>query len=295
VNKQRYSEDGEIFMRSNTAIKTSRQLISGTIALAGIVFLVMSCSQVVAQQSPKTFASAAQASQALYDAVKSKDEAAVRAVLGCGRELVSAGDDAEDKLNRERFVQKYDEMHRLVREPDKTTVLYIGAENWPFPIPLVSRAHKWHFDSDAGSQEVLAREIGRNEITAIQVGKAFEDASRAEVKAGSDQDPLRNFAATLASGEDASSADRQPFDGYYFRRIAGDAAGVQLVAFPADYRSSGVMTFVITGDGSIFEKDLGPQTSTLAKQLQGKPAKDWTPVQSSESEIAGGADTAIKK
>ncbi len=278
-------------MLSNTAMKTSRQLISNTNILAGVVLLVMGCSQVMAQRPPRTFASATQASQALYDAVKSKDEAAVRAVLGCGPELTSAGDDAEDKVNRERFVQKYDEMHRLVREPDKSTVLYIGAENWPFPIPLVSRAHKWHFDSDAGNREVLAREIGHNEITAIQVSKAFEAASRAEMKSGSDQDPVRKFAATLASGQDASSGDHEPFDGYYFLKVPGEVAGIQLVAFPADYRSSGVMTFIITGDGSMFEKDLGPQTSTLAEQIQGTPAKDWAPVPSSAPEIAGDAYT----
>src|SRR5579864_7353338 len=79
------------------------------------------------------------------------------------RTFSSAGDEIEDKLEREQFSQKYQEMHRLVREADGNTVLYIGAENWPFPIPLVSTNGAWHFDSDAGKSEILFRTIGENE------------------------------------------------------------------------------------------------------------------------------------
>ena len=84
-------------------------------------------------------------------------------ILGAGKELVSSDDDVQDKSERERFTRKYQEMHRLVREPDATTVLYIGAENWPFPIPLVSTDGAWSFDAKAGMEEVLFRRIGENE------------------------------------------------------------------------------------------------------------------------------------
>jgi hypothetical protein len=56
-------------------------------------------------------------------------------ILGAGTELVSSDDNAQDTLDRERFVQKYQEMHRLVRDPGGVAVLHVGAENWPFPIP----------------------------------------------------------------------------------------------------------------------------------------------------------------
>ena len=69
-------------------------------------------------------------------------------------------------LERERFARKYEEMHRLVREPDESMALYIGAENWPFAIPLIEADGKWRFDSDSGAQEVLAREVGENESLA---------------------------------------------------------------------------------------------------------------------------------
>ena len=66
-------------------------------------------------------------------------------------------------------MQKYEEMHRLVKEPDGTVTLYIGAENWPTPIPLVNKGNSWYFDTEAGKKEILYRRIGRNEMSAIRV------------------------------------------------------------------------------------------------------------------------------
>jgi hypothetical protein len=252
--------------------------------LTATVLLVVGCSQfTVAQQSgAKTFASPSQASRALYEAVKNDDDSALRTILGAGPELTSSGSDTDDKLNRERFVHKYEEMHRLVREADGTTFLHIGAENWPFPIPLVSKAGKWYFDADSGSQELLAREIGRNEITAIQVCQKAKETSGSTTEKADGQDPIREFAAALASQKDAKSADRGPFNGYYFRSVSGvKPPDVVLIAYPAEYWSSGVMTFIVTRNGSVYEKDLGPQTPTAAQQVQGAPAKGWVPVQQS--------------
>src|SRR5882762_6611413 len=116
---------------------------------------------------PRTFSSAAEAGNALFQAAKSEDEQALEAILGAGKEVTSSSDEVEDKLEREHFSQKYQEMHRLVRGADGSTVLYIGAENWPFPIPLVSKNGAWSFDSDAGTQEIKFRRIGENEATAI--------------------------------------------------------------------------------------------------------------------------------
>ena len=99
--------------------------------------------------SQTTFASPEDASRALLAAVQKHDERAVTEILGAGADLVTSGDKLQDTLERERFVQKYQEMHRLVQEPGGVTALYIGAENWPFPIPLVSRGGVWRFDPDA--------------------------------------------------------------------------------------------------------------------------------------------------
>ena len=272
-------------MRSNTAL-TFPQRSTTMRVITAIALLIVGCSQLTFAQllHPKTFASAGQAAQALYEAVKNGDESAVRAILGAGPELTSSGAETDDKLNRERFAQKYQEMHRLVHEPDGTTILHIGAENWPFPIPLVAKHGKWYFDSDAGGQELLAREIGHNEITAIQICQAFVKGSGSDKTSGSDMDGtpgtdlIRQFADGLGNAEDANSVNRKPFHGYYFRVVGTKSSGMALVAYPAEYRVSGVMTFLLTSNGSVYEKDLGLQTGTLARQIQAKPTKDWAPV-----------------
>src|SRR4029434_9137609 len=87
------------------------------------------------QQGPKMFTSAEEACSALVQAVKNEDRAALIEILGpTANEIISGGNEIEDRNNRRQFVTKYQEMHRLVREPDGTINLYVGAENWPLPI-----------------------------------------------------------------------------------------------------------------------------------------------------------------
>ena len=227
----------------------------------------------------KTFASPGEATQALFEAAQKQDEQTLQAILGAGKEVTSSSDDLEDKLEREDFSQKYQEMHRLVVEPDGSTVLYIGAENWPFPIPLTSKNGQWYFDSDRGKQEILFRRIGENEATAIQVCEEFAMAKNEEDAKAASEDPITQFAENLVSAGPANAANKnaQPFHGYYFRIVAPDgslqvsakkARGLTLIAYPAEYQSSGVKTFVVTKHGVVFEKDLGPATTTIAPLME---------------------------
>jgi hypothetical protein len=135
----------------------------------------------VAQQlGQKTFPSAEEASQALFVAVQDDDRQALMEIFGpAGKDIMSSGDAAEDANGRHQFVQKYQEMHRLGKEPDGTTTLYIGAENWPLPIPLVNQGGTWSFDAEAGKQEILFRRIGQNELMAMQVCHELVDAEKA--------------------------------------------------------------------------------------------------------------------
>jgi hypothetical protein len=111
-------------------------------ATVGLAILIASCTRSFAQKAQQqTFPSPEAATNALFLAVQSANEQVVVRILGGNKELVSSGDEAEDKLDRRQFVQKYEQMQRLVRASDGTTLLYIGAENWPFPLPLVSRAN----------------------------------------------------------------------------------------------------------------------------------------------------------
>jgi hypothetical protein len=117
------------------------------VLLAGC-FTTVSLAQA---QGQKTFASPSEASEALFTAIQSNDERAILDILGPdGRKIISSGDPTEDAKDRANVVRRYQEMHRLVREPDGTATLYIGARNWPMPIPLVSAGNSWHFDTAAG-------------------------------------------------------------------------------------------------------------------------------------------------
>ncbi len=215
--------------------------------------------------SQKTFPSAEEATRALIVAVQSHDEQALTNILGAGKELTTLDDEIQNKVDRDLFIQKYQEMHRLVLEPDETTVLYMGAENWPFPVPLVSTDGAWYFDSTAGAKEVLFRRIGENEAAAIYACHALVEE---------------------AGNRGPATQDREPasFHGYYFRALTrqgktapGGAksrssdgkmtSGAAFVAYPAEYRSSGVMTFIVTPNDVVYEKDLGPNTAKLARAM----------------------------
>ena len=87
----------------------------------------------------KTFSSPEEATNALVTAVQANDKKTMLDILGPdGKQIISSGDETEDAHSRANFVKRYQEMHRLVKEPDGTTTLYIGPENWPLPIPIVN-------------------------------------------------------------------------------------------------------------------------------------------------------------
>ncbi len=284
---------------SKLIIEPSGRAANRFVTLGTLALLVVGVSQLsLAQTSgPETFSSPWKASSALFQAVQNNDEEAVERVLGGGKEVTSSSDEIEDKLERERFSQKYQEMHRLIREPNGTTVLYIGAENWPFPIPLVSKNGVWFFDFDSGKEEIFFRTIGENETTALQVCHVLalgKERSETETVAA---EPVIQYAQSLFSngpadiGKTAADTDNQsaPFHGYYFRVMTKNAAArtdspasssgttgtTALVAYPADYRSSGIMTFIVTKDAKVYEKDLGSKTTTLAKNLKHGPDSSW--------------------
>jgi len=229
---------------------------------------------------PKTFASAGEAANALFEAAQREDEQALETILGAGKEVTSSSDDIQDKLEHEQFSQKYQEMHRLVREPDGSTILYIGAENWPFPIPLVAKNGAWHFDPETGRQEILFRKIGENEATTIGVCEEFAMAKNGSAVKAASYDPITQFAESLVSaGADTPNKESTFFHGYYFRIVTEKSATrtnrLALVAYPAEYQSTGVMTFVVTRGGIAYEKDLGSNTTTLARNLKRGPDSSW--------------------
>src|SRR5437016_8674158 len=149
--------------------------------LAVFVLWTFGFTWVLSAEPPgqRTFSSAAQASRALFLAAQAGDPTALLKIFGPdGKEVVSSGDPVEDKNSRDQFVRKYQEMNRLVEESDGTERLYIGAENWPLPIPLVNHNGAWYFDTGAGKEEILLRRIGRNEIAAMRICQELVDAQK---------------------------------------------------------------------------------------------------------------------
>jgi hypothetical protein len=291
---------------------------------AALTILLVGCfpaSSMAQQPGQKTFSSPEEASSALVAAMQSKNEKALLELLGPdAKQLISSGDEIEDLHTRANFVQRYLEMHRLVNEPDGTTTLYIGARNWPTPIPLVHNANAWYFETEAGKREILYRRIGRNEMSAIRICQelaAAEQEYRAQhsqyaqamfsdegqhnglywkVAAGESQSPIGPLVANaVAEGySPGKSGAPTPYRGYYFRILTmqgrnapGGAKqfivdgkmteGFAFVAYPAEYRSSGVMTFIVGSDGVVHQKDLGKATDVTAKSMKKyDPDSTWT-------------------
>jgi hypothetical protein len=229
----------------------------------------------LAQSAQPTFQSTAEASQALFQAVQSNNEVAITRILGGQTELTSSRDPGQDKVDREMFVQKYQEMHRLGRDADGSVTLYIGAENWPFPVPLVADKGGWRFDPDAGAQEVTFRRIGDNELMAIATCHEFVAAERRYRTDPKTEDPADISPVSLVAKavNGASGGDPVLLHGYYFRLLPKSGAdrrradGFAFIAYPAEYRSSGVMTFIITANDVAYEKDLGANSPALASSM----------------------------
>ena len=284
----------------------------------------MACSRTIHQ---KDFASTDEAVQALLAAVKSGDTRALLEVLGNdAKPVIDSGDPVQDKNGREKFLQAYDTAHSFDNSTEGLTVLQVGTDNWPFPFPLVQHDGRWHFDTTEGTEEIINRRVGDNELSTIQSCLAFVDAEReyyvrnpaerstaafcaeADQYRGSEGRSLladdgrraaepagRCIRARAQRGLCARRATRkaEPYHGYIYRVLKGQGpdahggaydymvgdkmlGGFALIASPAEYGTSGVMSFIVNHDGVVYSKDLGPDTSKAAAEIQAfNPDKSW--------------------
>ena len=301
-----------------------------------VIALTGCYASVAAAQGQTTFSSPVAASSALFTAVQSNDERKILDILGPeASQIVSSGDKTEDANDRAIFVRRYQEMHRLVHEPDGSTMLYIGAHNWPMPIPLVRAGQSWRFDTEAGKQEILYRRVGANEISAIGICQALVAAEREyyamqhnryagqfSSDAGQenglywqaiDGQPKSPIGPLVASADAAGywkngSVMPRAYHGYFYRILTGQGRsapggaksyvrdgrmteGFAFVAYPAEYRSSGVMTFVVGGDGVVHEKDLGRNTEVLAGSMKAyDPDSSWRHSEDEQEKAAARQD-----
>jgi hypothetical protein len=304
--------------------------------LAALAILLAWCfpNRSMAQQpGQKTFSSPQEAANAFVAALRSNDERAVLEILGPGgKQIISSGDETEDAESRANFVQKYQEMNRLVKEPNGTTTLYIGAKNWPTPIPLVNKGNSWYFDTEAAETEILLRRVGRNEIWTIRVCQELVAAEKNyystqqheyastiysdngqhnglywKAVAGEPQSPIGPLVASaVAEGyAKGQGGPPTPYRGYYYHILTRQGTnapggaknyivggkmteGFAFVAYPAEYRSSGVMTFIVGDDGVVYQEDLGTNTDVIAKSMtQYNPDSSWRKADEQQEQTGG--------
>lgn len=172
-------------------------------AAAVLAFLIAAPRLPAQSAGEKTFASPGDAALALYTAAKAQDNQALASIFGShANTILHTGDDVADKNAVANFVQRYEEMHRVVIEPDQKVSVYIGADNWPLPIPIEKTASgSWYFNTEAGMKEILYRRIGRNENDAIEILEELVPAQREYAAASHDGASAGTYASFFVSSE----------------------------------------------------------------------------------------------
>lgn len=290
--------------------------------------LVMLLSPMLAwaQAGPRVFATPEAATAALVDAVASGDHQALQSVVGSAfADLIDAQGSEAGEADRERFLEAAKRATVLRPDGADRRIVEVGLEAWPLPAPLVRVDGGWRFDGDAGIEAMQDRLVGRNELEAIRVLRAYVEAQvdyAAEIR---DDSGVRKYAQRLAStpgrhdglywpvtddekpspfgpflaaaGVHPESREAAtPYYGYLYRimtrqgpNAAGGAydyiingnmiAGFALVAWPAVYGATGIMTFLVNQSGVVLEKDMGPRTDAIGPRMRTyNPDAGWRPV-----------------
>ena len=312
---------------NNKILSVSRiRIIITVMSIAALTF----DNSVLAESKQKIFSTGEEAVNAFIKALKESNNVELLTIFGDeANDLVSSGDEVIDKQRRQKFLDAYDEQHRLDADGNNL-VLVIGKNDWPFPIPVVKQSEQWFFDTNTGMEEIINRRVGQNELDTIQVMLAIVDAQREYAEKDHDGDGVREYAQKFASdpgkknglywdtneaeepsplgpfvaearqegyfGKESSQGP-SPYHGYFYRILtsqgehaAGGAydyivdgnmiGGFAVVAYPADYGSSGVMTFIANQDGVVYQKNLGDDTEQKAKVIERfDPDETWAKVE----------------
>lgn len=266
----------------------------------------------------------------LIEAVKAQDAARVIDIFGEGNEdLVLTGADDVDRRNWASFAEAHATASRIVVDDDVAT-LFVGTEQWPFPVTLRKSEGGWFFDADEARDEILLRRIGANELSVIDTLRTYIRAQYEYYSIDRDEDGVLEFAQSVlsaagerdglyypvAEGEEESpfgpaiavataegysyadqNAEPEPYHGYFFKVLTSQGAaapggafdyvingnmvaGFGMIAYPADYEATGVMSFLVGRNGEILERDLGTATDSIAPEISSfDPTSGWTPLE----------------
>jgi hypothetical protein len=303
-------------MKSN-GTPINQRLKSGTALVVSILLLAMMAGSALSAspaREPMLFKTPEAASEALLAAFKNNDDEALAALFGAKyRDRLLSKDKAAARESRERIYQAAQKSLTFRKDTAERVVLVIGAEEWPFPIPLVRSGDEWRFQTAEGLEEIVNRRIGANERDTIALCRDYLIAQREYAGKIRDGSGVRKFAQriisspgkqdglywdpTVAGGEESpfgprvaeylsgGGKPREPYHGYYFRILTRQGshvpggrynyvingnmiAGFALVAFPAEYGQSGIMTFLVSHQGKVLQKNLGSKTREFAGQMK---------------------------
>lgn len=256
------------------------------------------------------------AASAFVFAVRNHDPQTMSLLLGHDYREVLPLDEVEPG-DVEKFLAAWSERHTLLPEGNRKRLIAIGEHGWTMPIPIVAGEKGWRFDTQEGLDRMLTRRIGRNELAAMQAVLAYYDAQLEYAENDRNGNGMLEYAQQfvsnpgtrnglyweVGSGETPSPlgplmADRTPgggYHGYHFRilKSQGDFAlggshsymigdqmrgGFAIIAWPAKYGETGVMSFILNHSGIVYERDLGPDGAKAAKAMQVyNPDPGWMP------------------
>ena len=296
------ADSGETCMRAWTA------RVLGLLALACALASPLAWAQ-------KAYPSAEDAANAFTDALRKADRQALATVLGSNyKQFVST--DGIDRSDIENYLSAWDKQHKIYNEGDNKAVVSVGDGGWTLPIPLAKHTAGWQFDVAAGADEMRTRRIGRNELATMQAILAYYDAQREYSAVDHDHDGIHEYAQKLVSTKgrhdglywDASAggeesplgpllAQQKPngqgYHGYRYKILTAQGpdapggaynyiigkrmrAGFAAIAWPVRYGDTGVMSFMVSHAGVVYEKDLGPDTATIAQRMtRFNPDSTW--------------------
>jgi hypothetical protein len=291
--------------------------------------LMVAIKSKAADEMGRAFATPQAAVSALTMALNSHDSSLLLEIFGPGAEELQNPDRVQATNEMENFASGLNSTNRLVRESDDQYELDVGADAWPFPVPIVQRDGQWYFDTDEGKEELLNRRIGRNELDVLKSMRAYVDAQREYASQDRNGDEVLEYAQRIASSPgkkdglywpmdldgsmsplgplvaeaqtegyrakvSGGESSHTPFHGYFFKILTRQGknapggrynyiingrmiAGFALLAWPAEYGKSGIMTFIVNQQGRVYQRDLGKKTSEMALQMdEYNPGAGWS-------------------
>jgi hypothetical protein len=296
-------------MKTHTSLGTHAALCAG-VALAAVALLIAP-----AAHAQKAYPTPDAAADAFVQSIAVNDTDALKVVVGADYGKYIPHGTAEDKTN---FLAAWATAHRIVPAGDAKAYLEVGTHGWTLPIPIVKSAAGWSFDTHATPGEIRIRRIGRNELNAIQVVLAIGDAEEDYRKFDRDRNGRNDYAPRILStrgkkdglywptqvgepesplgSEVASVNPGEGYHGYHYRVLTAQGkdapggaksyivngamtGGYAVIAWPAKWGDTGVMSFMASKDGVVYEKDLGPNGGATARAMQEfNPDPSWSKV-----------------